>query len=399
LALADANVVTLAYNVSCVDKTIEFNVSGKTTGWLAIGFNDNNLMPNTDTYQLGVKSTASLSCATATPTTATSSRTTCSTGVSGELKNGVLTGRFKRKLDTGSAKDKVLSYAKPLFLLVASGSSTSDFAAKHNLKKASGSRLVQLFSTVTADTGGDGRQCGCVAADCARRADAARVGGARDAEHVYCALPQGPRSAVVRLLHRALLNIVLLFTLVGFVLITIERALVKGNYGTPHSYIGIVIVDHDDRAGGVWRAVESPLVARSRRHAGLSRHDSLVARSRAAARRRRQRRLRHVRDRERLPGRSDHLHCVDRRGGRLLCRRPDCDWRRASQRRQREGSGQAAAGVAVAQSDVCDDCRSVWLSPLRLALWRALRALHHSDFFKKQNDCLCQQTKLQQQFH
>jgi hypothetical protein len=238
LALADANVVTLAYNVSCVDKTIDFNVSGKTTGWLAIGFNDNNLMPNTDTYQLGVVD-GKFVVRNGFADDRDIVEDGLLTGVSGELKNGVLTGRFKRKLDTGSAKDKVLSYAKPLFLLVASGT-TSDFAAKHNLKKASGS-AVQLFSTVAADTGGSGGNAGA-SLQIAHGVLMLLAWVALATPSMFIARFLKDLGRPWYVLHRALLNIVLLFTLVAFVLITIERALVKGNYGSPHSYIGIVVV-------------------------------------------------------------------------------------------------------------------------------------------------------------
>jgi hypothetical protein len=238
LALADANTVTLAYNVSCVDKTIEFNVTGKTAGWLAIGFNDNNLMPDTDTYQLGMKD-GKFVVRNGHADDRDIVEDNLLPDVSGELKNGVLTGRFKRKLDTGSDKDKVLSYGKPLFLLVASGSS-ADFAAKHQLKKASGS-AVQLFSTVTADTGGDGGNAGA-SLQIAHGVLMLLAWVALATPSMFIARFLKDLGRPWYLLHRALLNIVLLFTLVGFVLITIERAIVKGNYGTPHSYIGIVIV-------------------------------------------------------------------------------------------------------------------------------------------------------------
>jgi hypothetical protein len=238
LALADANAVTLAYNVSCVDKTIDFNVSGKTTGWLAIGFNSDNLMPNTDTYQLGMVD-GKFVVRNGHAEDRDIVEDNLLSGVSGELVNGVLTGRFKRKLDTGSDKDQVLSYAKPLYLLVASGT-TADFAAKHNLKKASGS-AVQLFSTVAADTGGSGGNAGA-SLQIAHGVLMLLAWVALATPSMFIARFLKDLGRPWYLLHRALLNIVLLFTLVGFVLITIERALVKGNYGTPHSYIGIVIV-------------------------------------------------------------------------------------------------------------------------------------------------------------
>lgn len=237
--LAADNPVTVAYNVSCTDKTIEFNVTGKTTGWLAIGLNENSLMPNTDTYQLAVvdgKFVVRNGHAEGRDVVEDNKIE----GASGSLTNGVLTGRFKRKFDTGSANDKVLSFDKPLFLMVASGVD-SDLTSKHNLKKSTGA-AYQFFSTSAGNVDAND--------DSAGRAVQIAHGVFMLLAWVALATPSMFIARFLKdlgrpwyLLHRALLNVVLAFTLIGFVLITVERALVSGNYtSVPHSYIGIIIV-------------------------------------------------------------------------------------------------------------------------------------------------------------
>jgi hypothetical protein len=230
--------VDVSYNVSCVDKTIEFNVTGPTKGWLAIAFNDNAKMPNLDSYQMGQKDGKFVVRNGHAEGRSLVEDAVISEGVSGQLANGVLNCVFKRPLMAASNKDRSITFEKPLFLIAASADG-ADFEQKHSLTAASGA-AVQLFSTSAPPA----------------QPPASKSGAIMQLVHgimmllAWLALAT-PSMFIARflkdlgrpwyVLHRGMLSAVLLLTVVAFAIITAERVINGANYTSPHSYIGVII--------------------------------------------------------------------------------------------------------------------------------------------------------------
>lgn len=228
--------VTLGYTVSCANKTIAFNVTGTTKGWLAIGFNENGRMPNTDTYQMGIKD-GKFVVRNGFADGRDIVEDEVLTDVSGQLVGDQLSGRFTRKLVATRASDRTLSFQQPWFIMVAQADG-ADFTGIHDLKSAT-VKAEQLFTTTVSTIEAP-----------------SKTGGVMQLVHgilmllAWVALST-PGMFIARylkdlgrpwyLLHRAMLNIVLIFTLVGFAIITAERAIAQANYVNPHAYLGIIV--------------------------------------------------------------------------------------------------------------------------------------------------------------
>lgn len=123
---------TVAYTVDCVASTIEFTLTTETTGWLAIGFNTMSQMSNADVYQASVSSNGTVTVrngyADGKHVVSNSSAQAILVGTpSGSLTNGTMSATFKRRLYATSPDQLSLSFANPLFVLVARRLVSSDF--------------------------------------------------------------------------------------------------------------------------------------------------------------------------------------------------------------------------------------------------------------------------------
>jgi hypothetical protein len=154
---------TVAYTVDCVASTIEFTLTTETTGWLAIGFNSMSQMSNGDVYQASVSSNGTVTVrngyADGKHVVSNSSAQAILVGTpSGSLTNGTMSVTFKRRLNATSPDQLSLSFANPLFVLVARRLISSDFDYPHIHDDSGRKRSaapVQLFTTGNVDNNGN----------------------------------------------------------------------------------------------------------------------------------------------------------------------------------------------------------------------------------------------------
>ena len=140
----DAVVVNMAFD--CAANEVEFTVSGKSNGWLAFGFSDAvQTMPGSDTYQvwLADDGTPKVRNGHAEGKSIVEDEV-LTAGVSGYRDGEFLSVTFRRKFDTGSEHDRVLSQGFKYVINVARNDAVKTPTAKHDVRAWSPA-AIELF--------------------------------------------------------------------------------------------------------------------------------------------------------------------------------------------------------------------------------------------------------------
>lgn len=142
----DGGNVTIAYTVACAARTIHFTVSGRSRGWLGVGFNANGLMIGADLWQIGVVDGRVV----VRDGFSTASRVVVVDRFMADANasltaDGLFTASFVRPFDAASANDWSFAHGKPCFVIAASSRHAS-LDLKHH-REAITREPVQLFLT------------------------------------------------------------------------------------------------------------------------------------------------------------------------------------------------------------------------------------------------------------
>merc|ERR1719197_1905986 len=232
--------VSITWTGDCVAKKMNFTVevSVEAAAWIAFGLSETPQMGNSDVYQMKWSEEDGASVRNGHTVGTSVIEDSVIDGDTGSYEDGKLSVTFTRDFDTGDENDRVLQYGKPYYILAAfnaGGQLTSAHSA--GTRVASG-QPVELFSTELSDAAG-----------------ANSVNVLTIVHGVLMALAwillSWLGTFTARFLkdlghawyiqHRAMMSVVVFFTVVGFIVITIK----VGNgahYQSPHSFIGIAIV-------------------------------------------------------------------------------------------------------------------------------------------------------------
>lgn len=221
--------------IDCAAQTVEFTVTGKSKGWLAIGFNEvSGRMGGTDVYQLS-EVNGKFQVRNGHTVGKSLLEDGFIDGASGSVSGGVVKGTFKRALDTKSENDRAFKAGQPLFLLAARANSAG-FGVQH-ADRVSSTEALDLFKGGSSAAAANGAALVLLhgllmlVAWVAMSAVATFIARyLKDLGHPWY------------LMHRGMMTIVVVFTFISFILITIHVGADGVHYGSPHAVIGVLVI-------------------------------------------------------------------------------------------------------------------------------------------------------------
>jgi hypothetical protein len=235
LKFTNGDPVDVKYVIDCAAQTIEFAVTGKSKGWLAIGFNTvPNKMGGTDVYQLGVVG-GEFKVRNGHAEGRSLEEDNFIAGASGSFANGVVEGKFQRKLSTGdSVKDLDIKPGSKLVLVIARG--PASFDAQHN-DRITAADGIDLFEGGTVGAGGGAAPLVLIHGFLMLLAwTVLSVVGTffarylKDLGHAWYVA------------HRGMMSTAVLLTFIGFILITIHVGKDGLHYNSVHALLGVVVI-------------------------------------------------------------------------------------------------------------------------------------------------------------
>jgi hypothetical protein len=148
--------VTLDVKGDCATKTLELTVTGKSTGWLAVGFAPNaGEMNGADTYQVRINDQGKAEVRNGFTDEYDVLEDELIAGATGSRDGDKITVTFKRPfVSTRGERDATLGFGKKFFIHVAK-STNNDFATKHG-PKVGGQKATDIFFIAAPPGTGNG---------------------------------------------------------------------------------------------------------------------------------------------------------------------------------------------------------------------------------------------------